>query len=52
MALAKVLQEELGVRPLTLKDLQKACVKEDVSEIVVGCFHLSAKNEYFRILLG
>ncbi|XP_043254254.1 adenylate kinase 8-like [Colletes gigas] len=29
MALAKVLQEELGVRPLTLKDLRKACAIED-----------------------
>lgn len=32
MALANVLREELGVHPLTLKDLRKACPQHDVSE--------------------
>nr|XP_012147264.1 PREDICTED: adenylate kinase 8 [Megachile rotundata] len=31
LALAKVLQEELGVCPLTLKDLRNACCQDDVN---------------------
>lgn len=32
MALANVLHEELGVHPLTLNDLRKACPQHNVSE--------------------
>lgn len=34
MALANVLREELGVHPLTLKDLRKSCSQHDVSESI------------------